>query len=69
VSDATKKQKENNNGKWTQKTEERERKLYLQGPHLYTLCKLLACSSPLHTPENPPFFRLLKLWKLKAFKL
>jgi len=25
--------------------------------------------SPLHTFESPPFFRFMKLWKLKAFKV
>jgi hypothetical protein len=60
MSDAKQNQKKNDNGKGEE--------AYLQGPHLYTLCKLLAHSSPLHTPESPPFFRLLKMWKLKAFK-
>jgi hypothetical protein len=47
---------------------ERERKLTFK-----VLASAHSASSwltppPLHTPESPPFFRLLKLWKLKAFK-
>jgi hypothetical protein len=34
----------------------------IQGRHLFKLCKL---STPLHTPESA-FYKLLKLWKLKA---